>query len=765
MNNVDTENFLLGAIKWLIILAMFTPLIVSSSTLFPYVFGKAIAFQILIELALICYLYLIYINRRRAGQFEYLPRLNLLAWTLIIFFIVLFLGTIFSVDPHYSFWSKQERMDGLFNLFHFFVLFFLVGATFKNKQSWLYVLNASIVVSFIVSLHALGQKFGLFYTPYGNRVTGSLGNAAFLATYLLFNIFFAAFLLLQTKKSGLKGWYSGIIIFETIILFLTYTRGAIFGLVAGAIIFSIGFLLSGPFFGLKNRAKKFILAFLLLLVLASGGLFLARNTNFVKKEPLLYRLTDLSFQVGTGKIRLISWKIGLDAFLEKPLLGWGQENYYVAFNKHLNPIFFYYSGETFDRAHSRLVDVLVMDGILGLLAYLSIFIAAAFLLWRKIKDSPTLALILIALLGAYFIQNLILFDMPISYLMFFLSLGLINFAVGGQTTKSSQKPVEMKKGNALKYLIWPLILVIIIFLWSGNLKPLLASQNSIKGQQILGTQGATDQSFKFALDTFEKSIDYHTFTNPETRKTLAQVILGTAESTQYSSQTKISGLKFAANQLEQGIQEMPLFIEHYLYIDDVYNYLAQQDKSYLDKGEGVTEKLIALYPNLPQAYYKLIVNRLIAGDYQQAIETGQQTTRLAPQLNTGFWYLGISYFYAGNTELAKTNIDKALSMGYSYGSNQSSLLLLAQLYTKTKDYERAAQFYNELLLQKPADLNAAVNLATLYKEMGQFDKAKEIANKLLTTHPESTQQIDQFLDELNRPQAPINPQTNSVVGH
>jgi len=745
MNKIDTENFLSGAIKWLIILAMFTPLLISSSTLFPYVFGKAIAFQILIELALICYLYLLYTNRQRTGQFEYLPRLNLLAWTLITFFLVLVLSTIFGVDQHYSFWSKQERMDGLFNLFHFFALFFLVSATFKGKQSWLYVLNASIIISFIVSLYALGQKFGLFYTPYGNRVTGPLGNAAFLATYLLFNIFFSAFLLLQTKNTGARSWYSGLIIFETIILFLSYTRGAIFGLIAGAIIFSVGILLFGP----RNRVKKFILAFLLLLVLAGGALFLARNTNFVKTEPLLYRLTDLSFEVGTGKIRLVSWKIGLDAFLEKPLLGWGPENYYVAFNKHLDPVFFYYSGETFDRAHNRLVDVLVMNGILGLLAYLSIFVAAALLLWWKIKDSPALALILIALLGAYFIQNLLLFDMPISYLMFFLSLGLINFALGGQAIKPNQRPAEVKGGQALKYLVWPLILVIIIFLWTGNVKPLLASQNSIKAQQILGAQNATDQTFKLAMDTFEKSINYHTLTNPETRKTLTQVILGTVDSTQYSSQTKIDGLKFTANQLEQGIQEMPLFVEYYLYIDDVYNYLAQQDKSYLDKSENMAEKLVALYPNLPQAYYKLIINRLIAGDYQRAIEAGQQITRLAPQLSPAFWYLGVSYFYAGNMELAKTNTEKALSMNYSYGTNQSSILLLAQLYTRTKDYERAAQFYNALLNQKPDDLNTAINLAALYKEMGQIDKAREIASKLLTTHPEAAQETNQFLEELN----------------
>jgi O-antigen ligase/tetratricopeptide (TPR) repeat protein len=732
---------------------MFTPFIISSSTLFPYVFGKTIAFQILMELALICYLYLLYINRRDTGRFDYLPRLNLLTWILVIFFAVLILSTIFSVDQRYSFWSKQERMDGLFNLFHFFILFLLLGAAFKNKQSWLHLLNASIIVSFIVSLHALGQRFGLFYTPYGERVTGPLGNAAFLATYLLFNIFFALFLLLQAKKTGPKSWYAGLIIFETIILFLTYTRGAIFGLIAGMIVFSIGFLLSGPFFGPKNQAKKFILAFLVLIVIAASALFLARNTNFVKTEPLLYRLTDLSMESGTGKIRLVSWKIGLHAFLEKPLLGWGQENYYVAFNKHLDPIFFYYSGETFDRAHNKIVDILVMDGVLGLLAYLSLFIAAAFLLWRRIKDSPALTLTLISLLGAYFVQNLLLFDMPISYLMFFLSLGLINFSVGGQNTDSPQKQTNKGGGITLKYLIWPLILIAAIFLWSGNIKPLLASQSSIKSQQLLGAQNGTDQSFKLAIKDFEKSTDYHSFTDPETRKTLAQAISGQTDSSQYSSGTKTDGLKFAASQLEQGIGEMPLFIDYYLSLSDIYSRLGQQDKSYLSKGVDATKALVGLYPNLPQAYYKLLVSQLMAGDYKSAIETGQKVTILAPKLSTGFWYLGAAYFYAGNIEMAKTNIDKALSMGYGYNSNINSLLLTAQVYGQAKDYEKSIKFYNEALQSQPTNLNAAVGLAAVYKEAGQLDRAKEVANKLLTTHPESAQEINQFLNELNQLEA------------
>ena len=86
----------------------------------------------------------------------------------------------------------------------------------------------------------------------------------------------------------------------------------------------------------------------------------------------------------------------------------------------MDPYFFSVSGETFDRAHNKIVDLLVMNGILGLLAYLSVFSAALIHLWQRKKKELINSLILISILAAYFIQNLFLFDMPVAYLMFFM---------------------------------------------------------------------------------------------------------------------------------------------------------------------------------------------------------------------------------------------------------------------------------------------------------------------------------------------------------
>lgn len=793
MNHLSTENFLINAIKWLVFATLFTPLIISSSTLFPYVFGKSIAFQILVEIMIICYVWLLYFNRQRAGQFNYLPPSNFLSWSLMAFFAFFALSTAFGVDSSYSFWSKQERMEGLFNIFHFIAFAFILAGALKDKKSWLQILNVSLIVSFFICLHALGQAFGWFFTPYGNRLTATLGNAAFLATYLLFNIFFAFILFSQTKNIWLKFCYVFLSLFAIIILFLTYTRGAIFGMFAGFFIILIGYIFFSPsieknspvkipakysnnfinyynnfllWLSDKNRKKK-IAGLLIFFIIASyGTIYTFRGTSFVRNNPLLYRLTEISFESGTGKTRVISWRIGLNAFLEKPILGWGPENYYVAFNKHIDPIFFSYSGETFDRAHNKFIDLLVMNGALGLLAYLAIFLSIFILLFYKRKEIFAPALILIALSGAYFIQNFILFDMPTSYLMFFLSLGLVLFltkedliqtASDNKMAEKKQMARHMRSSAGInrifsrKSFVYFVTLITIIFLWIGNFKPLLASQNCIMGQAVLGAQNKNDKTLKAAMGLYKKSIDYGTFTTPETKKTFSSFFLGIAQDPNYSPQQKIETLKFAAAQLEIGIEEMPLFFDYYLTLTDIYNQLSNVDKEYISKAETTIRKVTdELYPNVPYPHYKLIVNRLIAGDYNQAVQEGQKAVGINPQLSPGQWYLALSYYYSGNLEQAKTSAEKALELGYSYQGNLGSINFLTDLYARLKEYDSAIVYYQEALKIEPNNPDIQFGLAKLYKEVEQNDKAKELAQQAYQTIPEEkTKEVAEFLVSLD----------------
>ena len=744
MASQNIENTLTSVIKWLVFLALLTPLIISSSTLFPYVFGKAIAFQILVELMLICYAWLLYYSWKRTGSIKkYLPKFNLLFWAIAAFFIVLILNTIFSVDSSYSFWSKQERMDGLFNLAHYFIFFFILSGAVKQGRSWLQILDASVIVSFFASLYALGQQFNFIFNPYPGRLTGTLGNAAFLATYLLFNIAFAIILFHQRKNINLRIWYGLVIILQTIILILTQTRGALIGLLVGFFILSLGYCLFTP----PNKNKKYIWVLIIAVLLSGTALFGAKNSSFVKNNAFLNRFTNISFKTDTGRIRLVSWKIGLSAFLEKPLLGWGQENYYVAFNKHLNPDFFTYSGEKFDRAHSKVVDVLVMNGFLGLAAYFSIFIAAVLELWRKRKQNFIIPFTLIAALSIYFIQNIVLFDMPVSYLMFFLALALIYFVIKPEGVEPT--PTKKRQSSILPAAYaWLATFLILVFLFTGNIKPLLASWESIDAQKILANPEKNSATLKLALEEYITSFSRGTFANPETNKILPPIFLSILSPEQTPVPLRKEILPPIAQRLEELIKKMPLFYDSYLNLADIYNTLGMDNSAYLQNGEETMKKLLEIYPKTPQFYYKAIINRLLAQDLNKARDLAEKSIQLNPRLPTGWWYLGTIYYYAGDYATAEKNTEQAIKNGYAY-TNLPSLFFLGQLHDKLKSYEKALSYYQKSAELNPSDQEIQLNIAKDYKELGQTEKARELAEKLLASStPQTAPAIKDFLDSL-----------------
>jgi len=87
-------------------------------------------------------------------------------------------------------------------------------------------------------------------------------------------------------------------------------------------------------------------------------------------------------------------------------LGWGLENYILAFAKYYDPN--WPITEWFDKAHSNLWEFAVTAGALGLISYLSLFLAAGL--------SPILI--------AYFIMQLFWIDMTATLMLFFITLVL-----------------------------------------------------------------------------------------------------------------------------------------------------------------------------------------------------------------------------------------------------------------------------------------------------------------------------------------------------
>jgi O-antigen ligase len=272
------------------------------------------------------------------------------------------------------------------------------------------------------------------------RFQGSLGNPAYVAPYLMFIIFYTLYLWWDKKIriNSRSFWYLFLVLFFTLFFVLSQTRGAFLGLIAGIFAFLIYLILSN-----KNLKKAGILGMVILIILG-GIVYFYRNSNFIQNLPGS-RFLQISFKERTAQTRFWTWQSAWKGFKERPILGWGPENFPAVFDKYFDQRHYLVNtpSETwFDRAHSVVFDYLAETGILGLLSYLGIYVVFYLIFFRLIKiynelknkknlskDLPNDLQwnLLFSILIAYFVQNLIIFEVLPMYLNFFLVLAFSSY--------------------------------------------------------------------------------------------------------------------------------------------------------------------------------------------------------------------------------------------------------------------------------------------------------------------------------------------------
>ena len=260
---------------------------------------------------------------------RYKPKKSWVLAMLAIFVGVVALSSIFGENFYRSFWSNYERMEGLVTYLHLLAYFLVLAGTMKTERVWNRLFNTTLFASAIIAFYGVFQLFGILQTHQGSRLDATLGNASYLAVYMVFHIFLA--MALFYRAQDYRKWiYFFIIILESFVLYHTATRGAILGIIGSLFI-------SWLLIAILSSSKKSKLAHISLLagmIVIIGSFLFLKNADFVKKSQVLNRFAGISLTEGTTESRLTIWKMSWAGFKEKPIFGWGQENFNLAFNKY-----------------------------------------------------------------------------------------------------------------------------------------------------------------------------------------------------------------------------------------------------------------------------------------------------------------------------------------------------------------------------------------------------------------------------------------------
>jgi O-antigen ligase len=735
-------------LRWGVFVSLFIPLIIFSQYLSPFHFGKIIVFRTLVELMAVFYILLILVRK------EYRPKWSLLLTSVSVFTGLYIFSGIIGVNFYQSMWGTLERMGGIFSFIHFWVYFVILISIIRNKADWHKLFKISIFVGFLSILFAYGQRLrlGNFFVgwQHGDRVIGTIGNPALFAGYVLFILFLALWFLLK-KKTNVKekGFYAAVIILGTPVLLMTAVRGAILSFFATLFLLAIFFIFSSKSKGVKAG----LLVAIIILLFLTGFILLNKDKFWVKNISWLNRLTTISLETETAQTRLWSWNSAIQGWKDKPIFGWGPENFAVLHMKYFDARHFTGMGsETiWDRAHNILLNTLATMGIVGLLSYLSIFFFFFYILIKKFKEKKigkiTLG-VLSAMIIAYVGQNLFIFDTMANYFLFFLVLGYVNYLDFSKSSFVSTKVGTMEDKSPSILLTVILLILAIVLIYQTNIEPAKANYACTRG--ILAGRAGNVQE---AVDKYRQAIDYD---NPQgayeiKHKFASFAIQYTENMRQKDKDFDPSLLYYAIEKVGENIKRFPLDTIPYLYVGRMYILLIDKEPEIAgQQAEEAIKRAIDINPKNPRIWYELGQAQLSLERYQESYESFETAAELNPEVPLSWWFVGVTAFQAEHYQEASDAIEKAVELGYKgFQDNIQDLMRLVQIYEKVENYQGVVEAY-ELAVQEQPTAQMYASLAAAYAKIMQYEKAVWAALKSAEIDPDFREEAQAFIDSLPR---------------
>lgn len=366
-----------------------------------------------------------------------------LLWGIGLAAAALYLSLFFGVDSMHSLWSDIIRSTGVLFLTHVALFAILLGQ-FLTPQDWS---NVHRTVAISTATLAFLTLFGSQGFGYTGLIVGldfthtglSLGNDTFAGAYLVIAI---ALTLVEIARTTSIAWRRALI---TCAAFMSISP----------VLFNVGLLFGRTPFTLDptiilGTARASSLTLIGLYVFIAGWLLLKRFAGNVRFANVawsglfaagvitvsLLLIAPGSFVQQTylgqaSEARLTTWERSWEALAERPVFGWGPENFSYAFQAHFDRSLYKDTGMVevwFDKAHNATIDTLVTLGGFGTLVFVLLVGAYLYVLRRAYKEGKLgefEAVLLGAIPFAHFLQIQTSFDTVITYGLFAVVFGYV----------------------------------------------------------------------------------------------------------------------------------------------------------------------------------------------------------------------------------------------------------------------------------------------------------------------------------------------------
>ena len=721
------RKFALFAFSSFVFLSLLTPFWVFSHLQFPYVTSKAFYFRICMEVALPFYLYLIVAYK------QYRPKLkNPLNIAVLAFLVISIASALTGVNVIRSLWGNFERMGGAYYLAHLVLLYFYIQALGQAGGSYLKrFLQAFIAVAVAVTINGL---FGWLHWPtltidpsLPARVSSTFGNPIFFASYLIIPMFLAAYFAVSEESRALRVLYILACLLQLWGIYASGTRGAVVGLIAGVFVGAVAYVIATS----NKKLRLYGLIVIAVFVVGGGTLFALHSK--LPPGSTLYRLANLKDT--NTEARIVQWGIALKGYKDHPILGVGSENYYVISNSYYNSIMYKYDPSWFDKPHNYWIEVLVTNGALGLLAYLSMFGFSMYALWRAYKAGLLGLLetcLLFMAMVSYQVQNLTVFDTVSASVAFYGFLGLAAYL---WVESAASETVTEKVANGKKTLAHAVlvggVLVVALVLYISNIQSLEAAKRTNFGYayasydpHIAANYFASALAVPYNLDPRETASRYSDFVN------------GLVNSDSLTKEPQ-----FVSDQLDKATNAQKVITEKTKNDPLLYMRLATDEMDQaivhntdITEAQKTINTTIALAPKRVELLQLQIQLYGYLKDWKDVIPVAQQSVQLDPYNPSLNWQLATAYYLNGQVDDAVKAGDTAIANGFMFSSLQQFAWYI-QYYETKKDYAKVAPLLEQAIALQPNEISLYADLAKVYGVLGNYERATLLARQVEQSDP------------------------------